>query len=100
MVKLTYQNHKLYLTFPYDEKIIDIVKSLQSAKWDKNKKAWEFPATNVCYEKIKKEFGLKIDEFEKKKKLKLKGYKFNKTMPFKHQKEAIKFVLERFGFEI
>lgn len=100
-MKLTYQNHKLYLIFPYDEKIIDKVKSIPAAKWDKKKKAWEFPATVSCYEAIREKFDIKINSIEKSKskmpsKLKFNQYEF-KTKPFGHQISAIKFIMNKFA---
>ena len=33
----------LFLTFPYDEKVVNVVRSLPSRFWDKEKKEWEVP---------------------------------------------------------
>ena len=33
----------MYLTFPYDQKILDVVRSFPSRYWDKEKKEWEVP---------------------------------------------------------
>lgn len=98
-MKLFCKNQKLYLQFPYDEKIIEKVKELPAAKWDKTCKAWTFPATSVCYDNIKEKFGVKIDEFEIKKKLTLKNYKFKVSL-YQHQLEAVYFILKKWGFEL
>lgn len=98
-MKLFCKNQKLYLQFLYDEKIIEKVKELPAAKWDKTCKAWTFPATSVCYDNIKEKFGVEIDEFEGKIKLSMKDFEF-KIKPYEHQLEAIYFILKKWGFEL
>jgi len=94
-MKLFCKNNKLYLIFKYDEEIITQVKELPAAKWDKEVKAWTFPATTVCYENIKEKFGIKIDELEGNFKLSIKNFEF-KVKPYDHQFEAVKFALDNF----
>lgn len=93
-IKLTTENNKLNLSFSYDEEIIDMVKSIPSASWNKIEKKWEFPATISCYKKIKEKFGL--SDARKEMPIEIDWNKL-KTKPFDHQKEAIKFLLDLFS---
>ena len=33
----------LYVTFPYNDKIVDVIRTFSGRVWDKNKKEWELP---------------------------------------------------------
>lgn len=78
----------MFVSFPYDTRIIDIVREMPTRYWDPDKKEWEIPALKL------KEFTSKISDFEYelsgeellevKEIEKPKDFEF-KTKPFKHQ---------------
>lgn len=78
----------MFVSFPYDTRIIDIVRDMPTRYWDPDKKEWEIPALKL------KEFTSKISDFEYelsgeellevKEIEKPKDFEF-KTKPFKHQ---------------
>ena len=82
----------LFLTIPYNESIIDIIKSSGLAVWHKKDKVWEVPITSlsflldnlVYYDNVDIEL-LPEDANELNSKITV-NYK---VQPFKHQEEAI-----------
>lgn len=78
----------MFVSFPYDTRIIDIVREMPTRYWDPDSKEWEIPALKL------KEFTSKISDFEYelsgeellevKEIEKPKDFEF-KTKPFKHQ---------------
>lgn len=88
----------LYVTFPYDAKVVDTVRSFPSRFWDKEKKEWELPF------KVFKPFIDALPEqnfdihgdweaFAEKKEVEMPiGFQF-KTNPFQHQIEGFKYGL-------
>lgn len=88
----------MYVTFPYNDKIVDVVRSFPSRFWDKDKKEWELPF------KVFKSFIDALPEqnfdihgnwkaFEEKKAVEMPtGFQF-KTNPFQHQVEGFKYGL-------
>ena len=80
----------MYVTFPYNDKIVDVVRSFSSRSWDKDKKEWELPLK--CFKSFidalpEQDFDIHGNwkAFEEKKKVEMPvGFKF-KTNPFQHQ---------------
>ena len=88
----------LYVTFPYNDKIVDVVRSFPSRFWDKDKKEWELPFK--CFKPFIDalpdfDFDIHGDwrAFTPKKKVELPAnFKF-KTNPFQHQIEGFEYGL-------
>jgi len=88
----------MFVTFPYNQKIVDVIRTCTNRAWDKNKKEWELPV------KFFKTFVDSLPEFEfdihgaweafaEKKEVKMPtNFKF-KTLPFKHQVEGFNYGL-------
>lgn len=85
----------LYVTFPYDEKVISVLKEFPSRHWDTTNKNWELPFNKLG------EFVDKLSDYEfdltgpniptSKPKLDIPaGFKF-KTKPFDHQIEGFEY---------
>lgn len=96
--------YSLYITFPYNAAILDIIREQPIRYWLPNSKEWELPFK--CLSKLKedlKEFDIEINdpnniikqqEKESKKVYNIpKNYKF-KTEPFNHQIEGIQYGLK------
>lgn len=85
----------LYVTFPYDEKIVDVIRGFSSRYWDKDKKQWEVPLSKLSdmVENLSDyEFdisGTYVDLTPKVFDVP-KDFSF-KTTPFKHQIEGFNF---------
>ena len=96
-------NNTLCLDFSYNERLVNIAKNISGAHWNKSKVRWEYPCTEFVYRKIKGKFNMRIESIEKELNKKitvdLSKYKF-KTVPYQHQREGVKFLLERFGVEV
>lgn len=89
----------LYLTFPYEEKVVGVVRSFPSRFWDKDKKEWEVPFK--CFKPFidalpEQNFDIHGDwrAFEPKKKVEIPNNFEFKTTPFQHQVEGFQFGLE------
>ena len=88
----------LFVTFPYNDKIVDVVRSFPSRFWDKDKKEWELPFK--CFKPFIDalpdfDFDIHGDwrAFEKKETAKIPvGFQF-KTNPFQHQIEGFEYGL-------
>jgi len=85
----------LFLDAPYNDEVVDVVKSLGMAVWHKKDKLWEIPVTSLA--KLLNELAY-IDDIQ----LELLPVKEPddvqlvgdyKVQPFKHQREAIKYGL-------
>ena len=88
----------LYVTFPYNDKVVDTVRSFPSRFWDKERKEWELPF------KVFKPFIDALPEqnfdihgnweaFTEKKKVEMPtGFQF-KTTPFQHQIDGFEYGL-------
>lgn len=103
-MKLDYERGKLTLRFEYDAAVVSKIKDLNCGTFNKPYKVWEFPATNIAYQKLKNTFGVKNDAIEnwilkRKKIIDLSKYKFH-TEPLPHQREALKVVLSLFRQDV
>lgn len=87
----------LFVTFPYESRIVDTIRSFPSRYWNKDTKEWELPFNKLG------EFTEKLPEYEfiitgnyittEKPKAKVpKGFKF-KTKPFDHQIDGFNYGL-------
>lgn len=89
----------LYLTFPYDEKVVNVVRSFSSRFWDKDKKEWEIPFK--CFKQLidtlpDQNFDIHGDwrAFAPKQKVEVPTNFNFKTKPFQHQIDGFKYGLE------
>jgi len=88
----------LFVTFPYNDRIIDVIRSFSSRFWDKEKKEWELPFK--CFKPFIEalpDFDFDIHgnwkAFEEKKTYDIPlGFEF-KTTPFNHQVEGFMYGL-------
>lgn len=92
-------DYSLFVSFPYDTTVLDVVRSMPSRYWDKDKKNWEIPLSNL-HELTKRltRYNIKVtgrvdEAFAEKPVIKLPdGFTF-KTKPFTHQLEGVNFAL-------
>lgn len=87
----------IFLKFPYDNRILEIVRSFPQKNWDKVEKEWELPLDKLgkLLDKLpEQEFDIsgQYVEIEKPQAKMPKGFKF-KTSPFQHQIEGFNFGL-------
>lgn len=87
----------LYVTFPYNDKVVDTVRSFPSRFWDKDKKEWELPFK--CFKPFidalpEQDFDIhgNWEAFAEKKTVALPNFNF-KTTPFQHQVEGFNYGL-------
>ena len=88
----------LYVTFPYNEKVVDVVRTYPSRFWNKDKKEWELPFK--CFKSFidsLTDFDFNIhgnwEAFAEKKKVEMPtGFQF-KTTPFQHQIDGFEYGL-------
>lgn len=88
----------LYVTFPYDQKIVDVIRTYPTRSWDKDKKEWELPFK--CFKPFidalpDQNFDIHGNwkAFGQKKKIEMPvGFQF-KTNPFQHQIEGFEYGL-------
>lgn len=89
-------DYSMFLSFPYDKKIIDYIRMMPTRYWDPDNKEWEVPA--LKYHELTvmlEDFGLDIhgeELLEKKEVQAPKDFKF-KTKPFEHQIDGFNFGL-------
>ena len=87
----------LYVTFPYDDKIVTVIREFPSRFWNKDKKEWELPFNKLG------EFVDKLSDYDfditgpyipvqKPKAVMPEGFEF-KTTPFQHQIEGFNYGL-------
>ena len=88
----------LYVTFPYNDKIVDVVRGFSSRFWNKDKKEWELPFK--CFKPFidalpEQNFNIhgNWSAFAEKKKVELPSNFSFKTNPFQHQLEGFEFGL-------
>lgn len=91
-------DYSMFITFDYDQKIVDVIREFPSRAWDKEKKEWEVPFTKLG------EFVTKLSDYdfditgefvtlEKPKAVTPHGFKF-KTTPFQHQVDGFNYGLQ------
>lgn len=92
-------DYAMFVTFPYNEEILNIIREMPSRYWDNKTKEWEIPLKKFPYiaSKLNK-YDLrltgKLDVLEEEIK-KPTNLQFNfKTTPYSHQIEGFKFGLE------
>ena len=88
----------LYVTFPYNDKVVNVIRSFPSRFWDKEKKEWELPFKSFKpFIDNLSDFDFDIHgnwkAFEEKKKIEMPvGFQF-KTNPFQHQIDGFEYGL-------
>ena len=87
----------LYVTFPYEQKIIDVVRTFPNRFWNKDTKEWELPFKCLkpfidAFPDYDFDITGKYVSMEKKKVEVPKGFEF-KTNPFQHQIEGFEYGL-------
>ena len=91
-------DYSMFITFDYDQKIVDVIRDFPSRFWNKDKKEWEVPFAKLG------EFVTKLSDFdfnitgqyvtlEKPKAVMPEGFKF-KTTPFQHQIDGFNYGLQ------
>ena len=90
-------DYSMFLSFPYDNRIIEIVRAYPQKFWDKENKTWELPLDKLAslIDKLpEQEFDIsgKYVELPKIDAKMPKGFKF-KTNPFQHQIDGFNFGL-------
>lgn len=88
----------LYVSFPYEERVVSVIRSLPSRYWNKDTKEWEIPYGKLpvlISELSDHEFDISgINVVDKPKTVKLpKNFKF-KTKPFQHQIDGFNYGLK------
>lgn len=90
--------YSLYVSFPYDNKVVEVVRALPERYWDKDNKVWEcaFKALPKLLENLKSyeiEITGQYVSMEKKKAVVPNGFAF-KTTPYEHQIDGFNYGLE------
>lgn len=91
-------DYSMYITFDYNQKIVDVIRDFPSRYWNKDKKEWEVPFTKLG------DFVTQLPDFdfditgqyvtlEKPKAVMPTGFEF-KTAPFQHQIEGFNYGLQ------
>ena len=91
-------DYSMYITFDYNQKVVDTIREFPSRYWNKDKKEWEVPFAKLG------EFVTKLSDFdfditgqyvtlEKPKAVMPKGFEF-KTTPFQHQIDGFNYGLQ------
>lgn len=87
----------LFLTFNYNEQILDIIKRCQGPNWSKKDKVWEIPSSNLSYllDQLTLIDDIKLEFYQEKEKpyAKYKHPEDSKLSLFKHQLEAVEYGL-------
>lgn len=90
--KKCYEDFSLFISFPYNQQIVDSVRSFPTRFWDKDNKQWELPFSNLAkFVEINKseEFDITGPARVSKPEIKI-DFDF-KTKPFEHQKFAFQY---------
>ena len=87
----------LYVTFPYDQKIVDTIRGISNRSWNKDKKEWELPFKSFKYlidnlQDYDFDITGTTKPFEQKKVVSMPNFNF-KTTPFQHQIDGFNYGL-------
>ena len=91
------EQYSMFISFPYDNKIVDTIRSLPTRFWNKDEKEWEVPLKKLQYlldnlSDYDFDISGKYVELEKPKAVTPANFKF-KTTPYEHQIEGFNFGL-------
>lgn len=91
-IKIVETNNEIYVYFPYDNKLIEKVKTLYPCRWDKEQRAWCYPVS--LKEEVYNLFNIYKPESNHKTKMIAPGFLLS------HQKECLKIAEKKtkFGF--
>ena len=91
--------HSIYLSFPYDTALVELIRSQSERYWDKNNKTWELPAKKLrelipCFAKHQVNITGDFSAFNEVQKVANvpAGFQF-KTKPYDHQIDGLNFGL-------
>lgn len=87
----------MFVTFPYNQKVVDVIRTCANRSWDKNKKEWELPVKffkTFIYSLPDFDFDISgnWEAFAEKKTVALPNFNF-KTTPFQHQIDGFNYGL-------
>ena len=92
-------DYSIYLSFPYDNALVELIRSQSERYWDKNNKTWELPAKKLrelvpCFTKHQVNITGDFSAFVEVKKVANvpKDFQF-KTKPYDHQIDGLNFGL-------
>ena len=92
-------DYSMYLSFPYDTALVELVRSQSERYWDKDNKTWEIPAKKLrellpCLTKYQVHITGDFSAFEEVKKVANVPKEFEfKTKPYDHQIDGLNFGL-------
>ena len=92
--------NSLFITFPYNPRIVDVIKNTEDRVWDAKRKVWEVNQNELSYilEQLPtEEFLINFNEKEPKEEINIPDYEF-KTNPYEHQITALKYGLNKDKF--
>ena len=91
--------YSIFVTFPYDQKIVDTIRTIEGRRWNSEKKEWELPITGLETLIVNlPEFDFNINGYvdfseEENESVKIPQNFSFKTSPFKHQVEGFEYGL-------
>jgi SNF2 family DNA or RNA helicase len=91
--------YSIFVTFPYDQKIVDTIRTIEGRRWNSEKKEWELPITGLEALIINlPEFDFNINGYvdfseEENESVEIPQNFSFKTNPFKHQVEGFEYGL-------
>lgn len=91
--------YSIFVTFPYDQKIVDTIRTIEGRRWNSEKKEWELPITGLETLIINlPEFDFNINGYvdfseEENESVEIPQNFSFKTNPFKHQIEGFEYGL-------
>ena len=92
-------DYSIFLSFPYDTALVELIRSQSERYWDKNNKTWEVPAKKLrellqCFTKHRVNITGDFSAFEEKQKVVNVPKEFQfKTKPYDHQIDGLNFGL-------
>lgn len=91
--------YSIFVTFPYDQKIVDTIRTIEGRRWNSEKKEWELPITGLETLIVNlPEFDFDINGYvdfseEENESVEIPQNFSFKTSPFKHQVEGFEYGL-------